>query len=488
MDSYYFIGIKGTGMASLAVLLKEWGVSVSGCDKEERFSTDSLLQAEGIHVDVGFSDNLLQGKCIDCVVFSSVYGNETPVLAEAIRRGIPHYSYNEYLAKITKGRDSYLVAGTHGKTTVTAMTAFLLMQGERRNYPFSAIFGSNLKGYEKMPDQGKDKFLLEACEYRDHFLSYGKRGALITTIEWDHPDFFPDEVTYYQSFLSFALTIEKGGFLIICVDSKETRRLYREVRAKRSDLNFLPYGYQANGPFRLRRHADMDLYSLDMLEEYFPLPTQSDAWAEDMVGASLLACAMLLDGKEVRLYLPKDLLITDEVFPTLLLGMLKDIPSYPGTVGRMEVMAEQDGVLCIDDYAHHPRQISVVIDALRKRYPQRKLLILFMPHTASRTKALMGDFVKTLSQADKVIVEETFASARNDIEQEDQSMILSKKLTQHMFTHPSGTLSAVLHTESDEETVAAAASWLMDGDILVTMGAGNNRFLTQRILKKRKGL
>ncbi len=485
MENVYLVGIKGTGMASLAVLLSEWGYPVRGCDQASVFSTDMLLSAHKIPVDVGFDESLLPPSATR-VIYSSAYPPALPILQKGRSMGMAVSDYNEFLALLTRRQESYVVAGSHGKTTCCAMASFLLGEGKRKAFPFYGIYGSMLQGKSAMPNQGREAFLLEGCEYKDHFLSYQCRGALITNIDWDHPDYFPDEKSYCKSFKRFVGQIAQRGFLVICVDDKHARELYQWAKEHRPDLNLLPYGFSDRGPFGIRR-IQKTLYGVNLLPTYVELPSLSEQWIDDMVGSSLLATCMLLDAKEPKFYLPDGALVVAEVLPTLLLGMLGDIVRYPGTVGRMEVMAKEDGVLYVDDYAHHPTQIRMVIQSLRLRYPSRRIMLLFSPHTASRTNALFPDFVKSLSLADKVVVESTFASARNDKPVgEDPAKELACVLAKRMERTLYGKLGAVGYAVDDEEAVSISSGWLMEGDILVTMGAGDNRFLTQRIIAQRK--
>ncbi len=160
MESFYLVGIKGTGMAALAVLLDEWGMEVAGCDRQEVFSTEAQLEDHRIRRDVGFDPALLPPHT-DWVVYSSASPKDLPILTRAREAGCKVADYNEFLAILTRRQDSYVVAGSHGKTTCTAMTAFLLGQGKRSQFPFYAVYGSMLRGSERMPCQGRQAFLLE---------------------------------------------------------------------------------------------------------------------------------------------------------------------------------------------------------------------------------------------------------------------------------------------------------------------------------------
>lgn len=467
MRHIFLVGVKGTGMASLAVLLSRRGYVVEGCDVAEVFTTDALLAGASVPVKVGFDPALLPGDA-DTVVYSSAYDPGLPILNAARNAGMEVLDYNRMLARMTRRVPSYAVCGTHGKTTCTAMTAWALLQRGGGDLPFHAVFGSALRGMSGMPDTGDGAFLLEGCEYRDHFLSYAVRGALVTNIEWDHPDYFPTETAYVESFHRFLGCIAPGGTLIVCVDGRHAADLYADAKEHRRDLTVVSYGCTSRGPYRISQ----DAYglSLDGLQDRFPVPGWGPEWACDLVGASLLAATM-----------------TGDVAPDRVGAFLRLLAGYPGTVGRLEPVADEDGVLYFDDYAHHPTQVAMVIRSLCAKYPGRPVFVLFMPHTASRTRALFDGFVKSLSLADKVVVQRTFASARGDGDEgEDSALLLERALERRLFGRMHGRLGAVAYAASDAEAVSLASSWLMEGDILVTMGAGNNRKLSRYIIAQRK--
>jgi UDP-N-acetylmuramate--alanine ligase len=483
------VGIKGTGMASLAVLLSEAGAVVYGCDTAERFSTDRLLEDNRISVTASFEATVLRPGT-DLVVYSSAYRLDLPVLAKAIEEKIGLHSYPEFLSALTGDTDSYAVAGTHGKTTTTAVAGYLLSSLGNHDFPFMAIYGSNLQGTESLPFQGTDCVLLEACEYRDHFLSYRLRGALVTNIEYDHPDYFEDLEQVNRSFEQFATNLEPNGFLVCCSDNQGSRRLARYCRDRRPDLTVMTYGFDDPGPFRIKRNHWEGTYTLSCLDGVpFDLPAAAEPMLDDYVGGAILAMAIMLDRPVVRLYLDESKIVSDEAVFSVLGMLTSRLSSFPGCVGRAEVLLEEGGVTYIDDYAHHPSEIAATIELLHLRYPGRPVAILFCPHTASRTKALRDGFVSALALADKVMVQHSYASARNDADMgEDPAALLGRELSAYTMKRYRTRLQAVSYAPDDETAVSCFSRWLQPGDLCITMGAGNNRFLGPRIAQARRSL
>jgi UDP-N-acetylmuramate--alanine ligase len=487
----YFVGIKGTGMASLAILLKASGALVSGCDVEETFITDELLQAHSIVVHEGFSPSLLSPDA-DMVIHSTAYQPTMPILLEATRLGLAIYSYPQFLSYLSTLGDSYAVAGTHGKTTTVAIVSYLLSTGTFTSFPFYSIFGSAVQGLALPFYQGSDSALFEACEYQDHFLSYHLRGALVTNIEHDHPDYFSTEREVQKSFESFVDNLASGGFLICCSDDKGAKSLASYARRVRADLTVMTYGFDDNGPFRIIKRSYEDAYSLSCLDTFsFSLPVHERFLIGNYVGSVVLAIAMILDRENPKLYLESGTLITAEIIPTLAGMLSKKLSLFPGVVGRCEIMKEEDGVLYLDDYAHHPTEIITVLGELHARYPNRPILVVFAPHTASRTRTFLKDFVLALSMADRLVLQSCYGSARNDNaldEGQDMGEVLAHALGERIMRTTRCRLQGCIYAHDDEEAVAIASGWLQPQDLCITMGAGNNRALTERIAQARRSL
>lgn len=489
-NSFYLIGIKGTGMSNLAVILSRASATVSGCDVPTVFPTDAVLQANGIGFDEGFGEENLP-QSVDYVIYSDAYRPQTcPVLRRALScSGAGTVcSYPEFLAFLSENTVCYVVAGTHGKTTTTAASSWLLSRGKRAAFPFFSIFGSTVIG-EGPVFQGTEELLLEGCEYRDHFLQYRVRGALITSIELDHPDYFSSEEAVKGSFRAFAEDICRGGFLILCTDSPNVKALARWVRENRRDLVLLEYGFEAKGPFRIRCDRGTGEYRTDLLPyRSFKLDAYSRPLVCDLFGAAFLSASILLDRPNPRLYFEGDEPVGDEIFSTLAGTMLRQLEQFPGVASRHQIIADEDGVVYIDDYAHHPTEIEACVGDLRGRFPGRKICLVFCPHTFSRTDALMEQFVRALSLADDVVIQKTYASARNETAGRDNAEDLAGQLEKVALSRPYGCLESAHYFQYDEDAAAFAARVLSQGGVCVSLGAGNDRRILDAVRECRRSL
>ena len=477
----YLVGIKGTGMANLAVLLKAMGHEVGGCDSGERFATDSVLEAHGLLADHGFCESLLP-PAIDLLIHSSAYSPSLPIIALAAQRGVPIFDYPAFIAHLTRQQESWAVVGTHGKTTTVSVATHLLSEATGFRFPFYALYGSQHTERMAAPYWGSQVALFEGCEYQDHFLSYRLRGLLLTTIDWDHPDYFGDLDAVYRSFEAVVRSLCPGGIFIYNSDDPLVLRLARQMAGERSDLTAIPYGFGAEGLFRIRKRG-RHCYTFDGFKELcFTLVVDEPALVADHLGALALSVAMLLDQDPPRLYLDESALVTDEVLPTAVAHLGRCLATFGGVVGRLEVMGEEGGVLYLDDYAHHPREIEVLLGEVKSRYPTRRVVALFSPHTASRTRALLKEFVSALKVVDHLVIQPTYASARRDGGGgDDPASALYEHLSAEMGER-------VILARTDAEAIEGACTWLQEGTVCITMGAGNNRNLGERIAERRRSM
>lgn len=484
VSTVFLCGIKGNGMSSLALILQRQGNKTIGCDVGEYFPTEDKLNENQIDCYEGFDITYLNSD-IDVFIYSSAYENKDLVLQAKQKTNIESYSYPQYLAFLSKHRKTYAVCGTHGKTTTTAATTYALSQGKRKEFPFFSIYGSSMVGEDSITFQGSENLLIEACEYQDHFLLYELSGAVITSLEFDHPDYFKNLEQMISSYLKLALNIKPNGFLIINSDDSVLSNLIKVIEKKRPDLNIISYGcskqafitYETNNdegsvslPYLGFRKFDFKLYSLPIISDY--------------IAASILSTAILLDRENPKLYLSDDSLVFEEAFITLLANSLNFLVDFIGVKRRLEFQGKFRERIFIEDYAHHPSEILAAINQIRKQYPGRKILTIFTPHTASRTKALFKDFVDVLSLFDKLIITQTFASARDDIDDKNWSKLLADKIQKNMFTTFYGKLEAVLYCEDENKLSEIAASMLNSNDICLTLGAANRSNLYKLIIEK----
>ena len=437
------IGIKGTGMSHLASFLKKGGHEIIGMDVDEDFFTSPLLSSIPI---LPLSSALLDD--IDLLIYSSAFEKRSIRAMDEARKGqILSLSYPEMLKKLSLARLSAGVSGTHGKTTTAAVSSYLM---EKLGIKGGSIYGSFLKDKKTSYHSGDDYLLIEACEYQEHFLLYSLSILVITNIEFDHPDYFKDISAVREAFHKRFVSLERNAVVIAHSSIKALVDVWRE---ERKDIRVIYYGL----------NTSYDVDSLAFL--------MSRKIAEDYIAASLCVSLMSL-----KLEFDEKTLMDEFKKITSLL----DVPCQ--IAARNEVVKEQDGIVYIDEYAHHPSEIRVSIENLRIRYPGSRLVVIFMPHTSSRTEALLDDFSSTLSLSDTLILQSVYSSARGDVSSYDSSKLLIERIWEKKGR------DNYLYIPNEAECLSFVSSFLKRGDVCITMGAGNNRFLIDKIIELKEKL
>lgn len=483
MSNILLVGIKGTGMSSLALILKEQGNLVFGIDRSEYFQPQEKLIESNIKIFEDFSIENIDIK-IDEFIYSSAWENHKLVIE--LKNKYPSNSYNEYLGYLTSLSKSYGVSGTHGKTTTSAATTFALSYKERKAFPFYSIFGSSLLDSASFTYQGNKSLLIEACEYRDHFLQYSLNGAIITSIDFDHPDFFEDINSVEKSFIEFIINLKPNAFLILNIDDKNIKSILSTIKGTRNDLTIITFGFHDNSQFRIEEDSYSNKYKVKLTgDEFFDFHYTDRALIGDIVGAAILSTCILLDAEDVKLYLGSEDIICDEIFTTLFKISLKALENFNGVKGRLELKANKDNVIYLDDYAHHPTEIYSLVKELRARYPGKKLFAIFSPHTASRTKALYKEFVNVLILFDKLVITKTFASARMDEDKDNLAKKLVDDLNKKLLKSFKVRLGVAIYVDDISEVKTVAASMVEDGEVVITLGAANNDNLYLDIINEK---
>ena len=358
-----------------------------------------MLQRLGIPYREGFDERNL-GPDVQLVVHSAAYSRADHVeLRAALRRGLPVLSYPEALGCLSAAADAAGIAGTHGKTTTTALAGVLL---DALELPATVLAGSEVLDFGGRSTllRGERYFVAETCEYRRHFLNFRPRRVVITNVEADHLDYFRDLADVLAAFVSYAQLLPPQGALIYCADDPGARSVAERLRTERSELRFLPYGETAEGPFRVYDLASADGRTTFRLEGFvgeFMLRRPGRHLALNAAGALALAADLLAGEK-------RGLGDLERARPAL--------AGFRGSRRRSEVVGEAGSVLFIDDYAHHPTEIRTTLAGLKSFYPGRRLVVDFMPHTFSRTRALLPEFAECFAAADEVILHRVYASAR----------------------------------------------------------------------------
>ncbi len=452
----FMVGIKGTGMTSLALYLSRNEDVVYGWDTDEVFPTDELLQRHSI--SCSSSTQLFSfTRSIDILIHSSAYDETHPLIREAGQNGIPIYSYHEYLGRLTEKCDSYGIAGTHGKTTACGCIDTLLTV---KHIPHSAIYGSSLIGQpEESSIFSPDKFILESCEYKKHFLSYRLKGLLITNIEWEHVDYYEDFEAVISTFIQRVEMLPISSFVVINNDDTGAKKIIRWIRENRDDLTLLTYGKEEKSDivYSYPYHDDLNRFEIVNTGRIFPVSLTGDHFVSDIV-ASAIFSQLICNG-----HVP-DMNQLDAFFGS--------VSRFKGCSGRLERIDHPQFIL-YRDYAHHPSEIASSLASLRALYPQKRFHIIFIPHTIGRTVALFDRFVEVLTGYDSVFILPVAASARFrdshevSVRESERLAAAVKGKAAYSEEHLQNMLKTILH----------------QNDVCVTMGAGNTLPIIESIMK-----
>lgn len=372
---YHFVGIKGSGMSSLALVLHDKGFKVQGSDVSDYFFTQAKLEEEEIPIYAFSADNIKQGQLI-------IAGNAFPDTHEEIVRAkelsLPVVRYHKFIGELINHFTSVAVTGSHGKTTTTGLLSHVVSQIA----PTSYLIGDGTG----VGNEEAEYFLLEACEYRRHFLAYQSDYTIITNIDFDHPDYYTSIDDVQDAFQTFAQQVKKA--VIACGDDERLRQL--EV-----DVPIYYYGFDAENDYRAiniqktTQGSSFDVLKMNRLLGHYEIPSFGDHNILNALGVIALTDLEHLDQSEVRKYLK----------------------TFTGVKRRFSEKVIEDTVL-IDDYAHHPAEIKATINAAHQKYPDREIVAVFQPHTFSRTIALLNEFADALDEADAVYLCDIFRSAR----------------------------------------------------------------------------
>ncbi|MBN1685920.1 MAG: UDP-N-acetylmuramate--L-alanine ligase [Spirochaetales bacterium] len=459
----FLVGIKGTGMSALAELLSDRGAVVSGSDTPEKFYTDEILDRLGIRYRESFEAAHIDGS-IDLVAHSAAYSRETcPELLAATSLGIPLYSYPQMLGELSRGCDATGIAGVHGKSTTTALTGALI---KAMGLPASVLVGAAVPafGYRSTLTLGAEFFVAETCEYRRHFLSFHPDRIVITNVELDHTDFFSGTEDVEEAFVAYGQRLPPDGEVIYCADDPGAVRVVKKLGESRPGLSLVPYGLTATGEFRVT-----DVH-------------QSQGKTEFTLGALPPGLALRIPGLHNVLNAAAAVAVifsllrkkhggVEDAAAGVIAGALE---SFAGCRRRSEIVGERNGILFLDDYAHHPTAVSKTIAGYRVFYPGRRIVVDFMPHLYSRTKDLFDGFVAAFDDADVVILHGIYASAREKSGKVTGADLFREVKKRHPRT---------FYFEKIEEAEGFCRELLAPGDVFITMGAGDNWKLGRAVLE-----
>lgn len=378
---YYFIGIKGTGMSALACFLKDLGYEVKGSDVERHFFTEKGLNERNIEILPYDEKNIAKDMII---IKGNVIKDDHPEYIKAQELELKIYTYQEMIAKLTKMYMTVTVAGCHGKTTTSTMAYQVL----------NAIKGANclIGDGTGLADKENKYLILEACEYQRHFLAYTPYYAIITNIELDHVDYYKDIDDVIDAFTEYANNAEK--MVIACGDDQYTHSL--EINKpifyygldEDNDIIAKDVEYTENG-------VSFDVFVEDNYYGHFDLPIYGKHMLLDALAVISLCYYERFEAKEVG-------------------KILKEFHSARRRFNETIVGSN----IVIDDYAHHPTELKCTIKSAKQKYPNKKLVVIWGPHTYSRTKAFKDEYIEILKTVDKAYIMDIYAARekQGDIE------------------------------------------------------------------------
>lgn len=448
----YFIGIKGAGMAAVADVFKARGIEVSGSDIGEKFFTDEILEKNKIKYFTEFAAANIPEDA-DLIVYSTAYNAENNIeLAEAKKTGLAMMSYPEILGELFNEKMGIAVCGTHGKTTTTAMLAECLRAAETDS---SAIVGSKVIQWGGSSLAGNGKyFVAEADEYQNKLQYYNPFAVVLTSVDWDHPDFFPTFNEYKKVFADFVAKIPKTGFLVVWGDSAATNEVVCSAQCE-----IIKYGFLEDN--------DYTIFNLQFsIFNEIPISNDQNFQKFDLKfkEKSLGTFEIRLAGKHNVLNAAAAIAVCHKL--NIDLEKVREaLKNFQGTARRFEYIGERNGAILIDDYAHHPEEIKATLKAAREIYPKKNIITVFHPHTFTRTKALLQEFAQSFDDTDKAIIIDIYGSAR-----EVQGGVSSEELVNliNKYNHNKAEYIPMI-----DGVIKNLKNKIGAQDVVISMGAGD---------------
>ena len=376
MSKYHFIGIKGSGMSSLAQIAYDMGHEVQGSDEETYFFTQEKLEQRNIPMFSYGVENIKEGYD---VILGNAFDETHAEYRRAKELGLKTYTYSQFLGKLLSEIPSITVTGAHGKTTTTTMVSNIF----KHNHITSYLIGDGTGHGEKY----SEFMIAEACEYYRHFLAYHPNYAIVTNIDFDHPDYFNDEHDMFDAFQSFVNQVKDT--VVICGDDRLASQL------KPTNAKTIKYGFNEGNDYQIKNvqttseHSKFDVYKNSELLGTF---TMAVFGLHDISNATSAIALADINGISVE-------------------KIQESLDQYKPAERRFSEHKIGNNVI-VDDYAHHPSEIKATIDSARRKYEGKEVIAIFQPHTYTRTAKFLNEFAESLETADKVFLCPIFASVR----------------------------------------------------------------------------
>ncbi len=445
----HFVGIGGIGMSGIAEVLYNLGYEVTGSDIRES-DTTTRLRKLGIKIFIGHDEKNIENAHV--VVISSAVSQSNPEVTAAKDRAVPVIPRAEMLAELGRLKYGVLVAGAHGKTTTTSLIATILGEG---GLDPTVVIGGKLKAIGSNARLGQGEFLVaEADESDGSFLKLSPTIAVITNIDREHMDYFKDIETLKCAFLSFINKVPFYGVAIVCKENEHTRTIIPGIKRR-----VLTYGLS----------HDADMYARNIRYEGHKTSFEAVFKGESLGLYSvpvpglhnvLNSLAAILAAMELQV--PQD-------------KIKNGLGGFAGIQRRFELRGEVKGIKVFDDYGHHPVEIRAVLKAARDCFKDNRIVVVFQPHRYTRTRDLMDDFALSFSAADRLYLMDIYAASEAPIEGISSEALLGK-------IRNVGSLKAD-YIRDRKELVSTVLKDLRQGDVVITLGAGDVYKIGEEILK-----
>ncbi len=448
----HFVGIGGSGMSGIALVLRNLGFDVSGSDLNESEVTDKL-SAAGIKVYIGHQAE----NCGDAevVVYSTAVSDDNPELVYARTKGVPVIRRAEMLAELMRMKFSIAISGSHGKTTTTSLVTHILT---RAGLDPTAVIGGIIIGAVAGARLGQSEYLVaEADESDRSFLLLYPSIAVVTNIEPEHLDFYRDIADLKREFTKFVNRVPFYGSVILGLDSPAVRAIRNRVQRR-----VVTYALDTAADFQAK---DVQLYRFTSAFTVTYQGREVGRFSLAMAGRHNVQNALAAIAAATELGID---------FPTV----EQAIATFSGVHRRLEKRAETGGVVLFDDYGHHPTEIRVTIEALRHAYPDQRIIVIFQPHRYTRTRLLADAFGDSFNSADEVVITGVYPAAEPPIPGVDERLIVDAIKTR-------GRTGLIVHHIPELNDVPDfLCPQFKKGDVVLTLGAGSITHLTEVLIKR----
>jgi UDP-N-acetylmuramate--alanine ligase len=450
----HFVGIGGIGMSGLAEILIDQGFTVTGSDRAASDNTERLASL-GAHLYIGHDAKNLETD-VDALVYSSAVPADNQEVVEAQRRKIPVIRRAEMLAEVMRLKYGIGFAGTHGKTTTTSMISLVLIEG---GIDPTVIVGGRLRGLAGSNARlGKGEFIVvEADEFDRSFLSISPTIAVLTTLETDHLDCYRDLEDIKSAFIQFASRVPFYGFVVLCLDEPTLQDIMPKLKKK-----ILTYGL----------NGQADLQAVDIVHRQ-----NTTKFLVVYEGKDVGEIVLQIPGKHnVQNALAA---ITVGLQLNIPFGKVKaGIEKFTGVFRRWEVKAEVDGIMVIDDYAHHPTEIKATLSGAKAGW-RRRVVCVFQPHLYSRTRDFYDEFGRAFANADVLVLTDVYPAREEPIQGVSGELIVNAA---KQFGH-----KQVHYIPTKKDLPDFLMKIKQQGDIIITMGAGDIWRYGEEFIKRLKG-